>query len=184
MCATMIANALLKEWAGDLSADAVAKDHPAVPLLDPKSYSRGRLLPFADVNTDAHWKKDVPNWPKENKGKVRGHFINTPMIYSSSAGAKLSIKFTGTAIGAYMLSGPDTGIIKVSVDGKLSKEIETLRKYSSFNYPMTVMFFNELENGEHSLELEILPNQKGGKDRSGGGKLGGTALRVIGFTAN
>ena len=43
MCATMIANALLKEWAGDLPADAVAKDHPTVPLLDPKSYSRGRL---------------------------------------------------------------------------------------------------------------------------------------------
>jgi len=49
---------------------------------------------------------------------------------------------------------------------------------------MTVMFFNELENGEHTLELEILPNQKGGKGRPGGGKLGGTALRAIGFTAN
>jgi pimeloyl-ACP methyl ester carboxylesterase/lysophospholipase L1-like esterase len=184
MCATMIANALLPEWQKPLAVDAVAKDHPAVPLLDPKSYSRGRLLPFSDINTDEHWKKDVPNWPKENKGKVRGHFINTPMIYSSSAGAKLSIKFTGTAIGAYMLSGPDTAIVKVTVDGKQSKEIETLRKYSSFNYPMTVMFFNELEDGEHSLELEILPNQKGGKGRPGGGKLGGTALRVIGFTAN
>ena len=83
-----------------------------------------------------------------------------------------------------MLSGPDTGIIKATVDGKLSKEIETLRKYSSFNYPMTVMFFNELENGEHTLELEILPNPIGGKGRPGGGKLGGTALRAIGFTAN
>ena len=184
MCATMIANALLPEWQKPLAVDAVAKDHPAVPLLDPKSYSRGRLLPFSDINTDEHWKKDVPNWPKENKGKVRGHFINTPMIYSSTAGAKLSIKFTGTAIGAYMLSGPDTAIVKVTVDGKQSKEIETLRKYSSFNYPMTVMFFNELEDGEHSLELEILPNQKGGKGRPGGGKLGGTAFRAIGFSAN
>ena len=184
MCATMIANALLPEWQKPLAVDAVAKDHPAVPLLDPKSYSRGRLLPFSDINTDEHWKKDVPNWPTENKGKVRGHFINTPMIYSSTAGAKLSIKFTGTAIGAYMLSGPDTAIVKVTVDGKQSKEIETLRKYSSFNYPMTVMFFNELEDGEHSLELEILPNQKGGKGRPGGGKLGGTAFRAIGFSAN
>lgn len=184
MCATMIANALLPEWQKPLAVDAVAKDHPAVPLLDPKSYSRGRLLPFSDINTDEHWKKDVPNWPKENKGKVRGHFINTPMIYSSTAGAKLSIKFTGTAIGAYMLSGPDTAIVKVTVDGKQSKEIDTLRKYSSFNYPMTVMFFNELEDGEHTLELEILPNPIGGKGRPGGGKLGGTALRVIGFTAN
>ena len=184
MCATMIANALLPQWQKPLAVDAVAKDHPAVPLLDPKSYSRGRLLPFSDINTDEHWKKDVPNWPTENKGKVRGHFINTPMIYSSTAGAKLSIKFTGTAIGAYMLSGPDTAIVKVTVDGKQSKEIETLRKYSSFNYPMTVMFFNELEDGEHSLELEILPNQKGGKGRPGGGKLGGTAFRAIGFSAN
>ena len=184
MCATMIANALLPEWQKPLAVDAVAKDHPALPLLDPKSYSRGRLLPFSDINTDEHWKTDVPNWPKENKGKVRGHFINTPMIYSSTAGAKLSIKFTGTAIGAYMLSGPDTAIVKVTVDGKQSKEIETLRKYSSFNYPMTVMFFNELEDGEHSLELEILPNQKGGKGRPGGGKLGGTAFRAIGFSAN
>ena len=53
----------------------------------------------------------------------------------------------------------ETNTIKATVDGKQSKEIETLRKYSSFNYPMTVMFFNELEDGEHTLELEILPNQ-------------------------
>ena len=46
MCATMIANALLPEWQKPLAVDAVAKDHPAVPLLDPKSYSRGRSAAF------------------------------------------------------------------------------------------------------------------------------------------
>jgi len=181
MCATMIANALLSEWAGDLPADAVAVDHPAVPLLDAKSYSRGRFLPFSDVQTDEHWQKDVPNWPKQNKGKVRPRFNNIPMIYSSTAGSKLTIKFSGTAIGAYMLAGPDTAIIKVSVDGKQSKEIDTLHKYSGFNYPMTVMFFNELEDGGHTLELEILPNPQGGKGRM---KPGGTAFRAVAFTAN
>ena len=43
---------------------------------------------------------------------------------------------------------------------------------------MTVMFFNELTDGEHTLELEILEN------RLGRIKPGGTVLRVIGFTAN
>jgi len=181
MCATMIANALLSEWAGDLPADAVAVDHPAVPLLDAKSYSRGRFLPFSDVQTDEHWQKGVPDWPKQNKGKVRPRFNNIPMIYSSMAGSKLTIKFSGTAIGAYMLAGPDTAIIKVSVDGKQSKEIDTLHKYSGFNYPMTVMFFNELEDGGHTLELEILPNPQGGKGRM---KPGGTAFRAVAFTAN
>jgi hypothetical protein len=40
------------------------------------------------------------------------------------------------------------------------------------------MFFNELPAGEHTLELEILEN------RAGRIQPGGTALRVIGFTAN
>ena len=40
------------------------------------------------------------------------------------------------------------------------------------------MFFNELAEGKHKLELEILENQPGRK------KPGGAALRVIGFTAN
>ena len=100
------------------------------------------------------------------------------MISGTTAGAKLTVKFSGTAIGAYMLAGPDTGIISVRVDGNESKEIDTLNKYSGFYYPMTVMVFNELEDGEHSLELEILPNRKNRM------KPGGTALRVIGFTAN
>jgi len=43
---------------------------------------------------------------------------------------------------------------------------------------MTVMFFNELTDGEHTLELDIMEN------RPGRIKPGGTALRVIGFTAN
>ena len=77
-----------------------------------------------------------------------------------------------------MLAGPDTGIIKVTVDGKQSKEIDTLHKYSGFYYPMTVMFFNELEDGEHTLELEILPNRKNRM------KPGGEAFRAISFTAN
>ncbi len=181
MCATMIANALLKEWAGDLPADALAKDHPAVPLLDAKSYSHGRFLPFSDIQTDEHWQKGEPDWSKANQGKVRPRFKNIPMIYSTTAGAKLTVKFTGTAIGAYMLAGPDTGIIKVSMDGKESREIDTLHKYSGFYYPMTVMFFNELEDGEHRLELEVLPNPQGGKGRM---KPGGTAFRAIAFTAN
>ncbi len=100
------------------------------------------------------------------------------MIYSAAAHAKLTIEFSGTAIGAYLLAGKDSGIIRCTVDGQHSKEIDTLHRFSGFNYPMTVMFFNELPAGEHTLELEILEN------RAGRIQPGGTALRVIGFTAN
>jgi len=43
---------------------------------------------------------------------------------------------------------------------------------------MTVMFFNELSDTQHTMELEILKNRKG-RIRDGG-----EALRVIYFTAN
>jgi len=100
------------------------------------------------------------------------------MIYSSTAHSKLTIDFTGTAIGAYMLAGPDTGIIKCTVDGEQTREIDTLHRYSGFNYPMTVMFFSELEEGDHTLELEILDN------RPGRIKPGGTAFRALTFVGN
>jgi len=178
MCATMIGNALLKEWSQPLAADATPQAHPVKKPIDDKSYVNGRFFPFSDVKTDANWRTGVPDWPQENTGEVRSRFENMPLIYSRIAHAKLTIDFTGTAIGAYFLAGPDAGIIRCTVDGDQSKEIDTLHRFSGFNYPMTVMFFNELADGRHHLELEILDN------RPGRIKLGGTALRVIGFTAN
>jgi len=178
MCATMIANALLKAWAKPFPADAKPQAYPVKALIDEKSYVRGRFLPFDAAKLDANWKVGVPDWRKENRGKVRSRFVETPMIYSSTAHAKLTIDFTGTAIGAYMLAGPDAGILRCTVDGKETKEIDTLCRFSGFNYPVTIMFFTELEDGKHTLELEILEN------RPGRMKPGGTALRVIGFTAN
>ena len=101
MCATMIGNALRKAWSGPLPADAAPRAYPARPLIDGKSYSRGRLLSHDAVRTDEHWRKGVPDWPRENRGAVRPRFAGTPMIYSSTAHARLSVPFTGTAIGAY-----------------------------------------------------------------------------------
>ena len=178
MCATMIATALLKEWSKPLPVDAEPQPYPVQEPMDDKSYIRGRFLPFDDVTTDENWTVGVPNWAKESQGKVRPRFIDIPIMYSSQAGAKLSIDFTGTAIGAYLLAGPETGIIRCTVDEQHSKEIDTLYPYSGFNYPVTLIFFNDLEEGAHRLELEVLEN------RPGRIKPGGSALRVIGFTAN
>lgn len=178
MCATMIGTALLKAWSKPLPADAQPEDYPVKKPLDDKSYVRGRFLPLEDVQIDSNWTIGVPDWPAENPGTVRARFLKVPMIYSSTAHAKLTVKFTGTAIGAYLLAGPDAGIIRCTVDGQQTKEIDTLHRFSGFNYPMTVMFFNELENADHTLELEILDN------RPGRIKPGGTAFRAIAFTAN
>ena len=178
MGATMISQGLLDAWDQPLPQAAKAIAHTQPQVLDPYSYIHGRFLPFAQVSTDKNWKKGNPVWHQENKGKVRPHFLKTPFIYSKQAGAKLTIDFHGTAIGAYILAGPDTGIIRCTVDGGHTRDIDTLHRYSGFNYPMTVMFYQELKDSNHTLELEILENQKGRI------QTGGEAFRVIHFTAN
>ena len=178
MCATMIANALLKEWSKPLAENPKKVPHAKKPLLDSKSYSKGRFIPLEDVSINDDWQLSVPEWKKEKLGSVRQGFLGVPFIHSTKVGAKLTLKFTGTAIGAYILAGQDSGIVRCKVDGGESKDIDTIHSFSGFNYPRTVIFFNELEDKEHVLELEILEN-KPGRIRKGG-----TAFRVMNFTAN
>lgn len=178
MCATMIENALLKEWSKPLPENAKKEAHAKKTLLDAKSYSKGRFIPLSEVKINDDWQLSVPEWKKEKLGKVRNAFLDLPFIHSSKAGAKLSINFTGTAIGAYILAGPDSAIVRCRVDGGEAKDFDILHKHSGFHYPRTVMFFNELEDGEHTFELEILVNKEGRIRK------GGTAFRVMNFTAN
>lgn len=179
ICSSMMENALLKGWLKPLPENSKKVPYKMKPLMDPKSYAKGRFLPLTDVKINDDWQLSIPKW-KEKKlgGSIRSRFLEIPFIHGDKVGAKLSVKFTGTAIGAYMLSGIDTAVISCKVDGGKSKIIDTIHHFSDFNYPHTVILFNELEDGEHVLELEILEN------REGRIRKGGTAFRVMHFTAN
>lgn len=178
MCADMIANVLLKEWSKPLASDYKVQPHEKKPLIDKFSYVRGRFVAIKDIELNDDWKVSVPEWKNGIKGDVRNRFINEKMIHSSKVGAKLKVKFTGTAIGAYMLCGPDTAILRCSIDGKSPIEIDPIHPYSGFHYPQNIMFFDGLEYGEHVMELEIL------KNRTGRIRPGGTAFRALHFTVN
>jgi pimeloyl-ACP methyl ester carboxylesterase/lysophospholipase L1-like esterase len=178
MCATMIGNALLKSWSEPLSPADHMRPYPLPEPIDPKSYVNGRFLNQNEITFDENWNVGVPDWENISKGAVRPRFIDSELIYTCKANAKLSIDFTGSAIGAYVLSGPESGIINCTIDGSETHEIDTLHVHSNFNYPMTVMFFNDLSSEKHILELEVLEN------RPGRIKPGGTNLMVLAFAAN
>ena len=80
----------------------------------------------------------------------------------------------------YVLSGPDTGLLHCSIDGKEPVVIDPIHRHSGFHYPQTVMFFDDLENTEHTMTLEILDNNSKRKR----GRKGGTAFRALHFTVN
>ena len=99
MCASMIENALLKEWSRTLPADFTPVAHTKVALMDAMSYQRGRFVPAADIEMDEAWSISVPDW-KSIEGNVRTRFEDSTMIHSTTVGSKLTVRFTGTAIGA------------------------------------------------------------------------------------
>ena len=87
----------------------------------------------------------------------------------------MTLEFSGRAVGAYLLAGPDAGAVHVSVDGGEERVIDLYHRYSKgLHYPRTVMFASDLEPGEHTLKLRVAPSPKSG----------GAAVRILQFVAN
>lgn len=144
--------------------------------LDENSYDRGRFMALQSAECDGSWSVGKPDWA-EIAGRLRARFDDAELLSASQPGAKLGLKFEGTAVGLYVLAGPDAGKVEFSVDGKWSGEVDLYHRFSEgLHYPRTVMLEDELSRGRHELELRIGPRGEGEK--------GGTAVRILAFGIN
>ena len=177
IAADMIGQLLDDAWAQPLPAGAAAKDHPLPEKpLDEFNYSGGRFLDPKDVKLVEGWQNHVPDWAKIS-GSKRGRFTTVPVFEATKPGATLTIDFSGSAIGAYVVAGPDTGTVEASIDGGPSTKINFFHHFSKgLHYPRTVMFADTLPPGKHTLTLKISESKD---DQSTG-----TAARVLHFVVN
>ena len=198
ICAGMIEEMLNAAWKNPLPADAerrggsrTAPTSPAEPL-DPLNYGNGRFIDPAKAQAKSGWTLGVPEW-KKLKGACRERFLKVPILSVEQAscllaggtpaplaeepGAELTLAFSGTAIGAYVLAGPDAGIVEASIDGGALKSVDLLHAFSGgLHYPRTVMFDADLAPGEHTLRLRVADRKN---PRSSG-----HAARIVQFAAN
>jgi len=174
IAAEMIGNLLQSAWSKP--AGRAAKDHPMPgAVIDKGSYFNGAFLsPAGSVNVG--WKWQVPDW-KEIPGGFRGTFAGMKLLCAEQPERETSLKFKGVALGAYVLAGPDAGVIEVSIDGGPWKRVDLYHRYSrGLNYPRTVMLVADLELREHTARLRL------GKESNPASK--GTAARILQFTVN
>jgi hypothetical protein len=164
-------------WSKPLPKDAKAKPYPMPEkLLDPHSYVRGRFIAPKQAKIVSGWQLGVPPW-KQLKGGKRGRFTNIPMLAADKPGAAMTLQFTGTAIGIYIVAGPDAGIVEFSVDGGAFKPVDLFHHYSrGLHYPRTCMFAADLKDGKHELTLRTADKKNP--------KSAGHAARIIQFVAN
>ncbi len=168
ICQHMISSMLEEAWS---RKEVFITPEP----LNKNNLENGKLIDPAECNYSRDWSFSIPDWDKL-EGQKRERFLDSPMFWTTKKGAELSFDFSGTAVGAYILSGPDAGTVQVSIDGgPFVKHDLYHKKYSkNLHYPQTIMFANDLNDGKHELKLKML------KESSGTGN----AARIMYFVEN
>ena len=171
ICARMIDELLTRAWAAPFAETAV---HPLPPPLDPLNYEAGRFIDPKLAQSKSGWTLAVPDWEKL-PGSKRSRFTSIPLLSAAEPGAEATLEFDGTAVGAYVVAGPDAGIVEASVDGSAPRSVNLFHHYSAgLHYPRTVMFGTDLAPGKHTLTFRIAADTKSA----------GHAARIMQFVAN
>jgi lysophospholipase L1-like esterase len=176
LCANMIDRLLDQSWKGALPKGAVMKPHLLPGAMDEYSYAKGHFVDFAKVKIVSGWKLEKPEWSKL-PGSHRPRWDNDILLCATEPGAELELKFQGTAVGIYLLAGPDAGILDAKIDNDPVKSFDLLHGYSAdLHYPRSIIFNVDLTQGQHVLTLK-LSNSKNDKSK-------GTAARILKFCVN
>jgi hypothetical protein len=175
ICARMIDELFERAWKSPPGVEAkmVAHAMPDAPL-DSMNYERGRFIDPKEAKAEAGWTLGVTDW-KNLAGSKRARFTSIPMLYATQPAAELTLTFEGTSVGAYVVAGPDAGMVEASVDGGRAVTVDLYHAFSKgLHYPRTVMLGTDLKKGQHVLTLRV------GKDTNSAGH----AVRVMEFVAN
>lgn len=173
IAARMIDELFSRAWAGPAPTSLTPHTLPPAPL-DAFNYEAGRFIDPAKAQVKQGWTLGVPDW-KSLPGGKRGQFITPPMLCATTAGAEAVLAFEGTAVGAFIVAGPDAGIAEASIDGGPVTAVNLLHAYSKgLHYPRTVMLGTELKPGPHQLTLRMSADTKST----------GHAMRIYQFVAN
>ena len=174
------------ELATQLMTDALEKGLAAEPgepkklpdPLDEQSYDGATFVDPRSAACLGGWKWGKATKELIPKGAIRGDYEAMNVLRAEEAGTTLYLSFSGRAIGGFILAGPDSGIVEVSVDAGEWHSVDTYHRFSkSLNYPRSVMFASGLNPGGHQLALRI--RQRGDEEGAGG-----NALNLLNFEVN
>lgn len=175
IAADMIAQLFAAQWGAPAVGDPAPHPLPEKPL-DPANYSKGRFLSHSDLTLGEGFAEGIPDWKNISGGK-RERFNSKPLVSATQSGAVLTSKFEGSAIGAFVLAGPDAGVVEASIDGAAPVKVSLYHSYSKgLHYPRTVLFADGLAQGHHTLQLTVSAD----KDPASTGH----AFRALHFVVN
>jgi hypothetical protein len=118
------------------------------------SLERAKQVPITEKMLSGKWVKlagDDPLSKRFDKEFDTIWITNTP-------GSKLTFRFKGTDASIFDLMGPDTGQVKVTVDGKDLGAKRQVDPWAYYQRLAAVGIAEKLEDKEHTVTVELLPD--------------------------
>jgi len=162
--------------AGLAKGQDASQSKPA-DLLDAGSYDQGHFLAPEEAKFSAGWRVGKVGRELLPLGGIRSQYSSYQLLRGDQPGASLSLEFTGRTVGAFVLAGPDAGVLEARIDGGPVTRHDLYHRYSrGLNYPRSVIFGTDLKPGKHVLKLQLA------KEKNPGSR--GTTASILFFEVN
>lgn len=122
--------------------------------LRPDHLEGAGLLAITRDMLQGEWRELPPDDP-DLKANAR-HFDT--LWLTNQPGSKLVFTFTGTQAELYDLRGPDTGRMKITVDGQVAGIRQNVDRWCYYQRLSATHLVSGLPMGEHTVEVELLPD--------------------------
>jgi hypothetical protein len=125
---------------------------PQAPLVPDNPWEYAAMVPLDDLASfSAGWSYRTP----DDFALVREYNWLFPGLWRAvDPGEAITVQFEGTHIGLFDIGGPDSGRLKVTVDGGEPFLVDRFTPHNDHNRNQYV-FLPELPNGRHTVRFEV-----------------------------
>lgn len=138
------ANAVVR-YLQKMSRNAEKKEHQLPNSFKADNWQKSQLLYPEQTELTGDWER-VPE-------SLKNQFGTVDKLWKAGPGATMKFSFDGNELGLYDCVGPGTGIIQVTIDGKV-QEVNRFDHNCSY-WRRHAIFLEKLESGIHQVEIKV-----------------------------
>jgi hypothetical protein len=136
-----------------LATNATAAPRELKTPYLPDNHENARQVTITADMLSGGWRE----LPPEDELRQRFASKMDTIWFTDQPGATLTFRFRGTAASVYDLMGPDTGRVKVTIDGQEAGVRQQVDPWSYYQRQAAISVAGGLPDAEHEVVLELLP---------------------------
>lgn len=139
----------------ELLAATTAQPGRSLPSpLSSSCWADARQYPITPEMLSGEWTSLPPEDP--DRASIGRHVDS--LWLTRTPGAKLKVRFRGTHLSILDLMGPDTGKVRLTLDGTELGERQQIDRWCTYQRLGSLWCADGIAPGEHTLTLELLPD--------------------------